>query len=167
MRKLVCAFAAVAMLTSLGCGGATETLFPVTGKVTLDGKPLEGATVTFNYVGEGVARKPSGITDENGVYELTYATTDGEPGKGAPAGEYWVSIRKSEKGDEEDADTEVNEADMAKQMEAMATETGVSESKSLIPEKYGTKSGSPWQKIVVAESKDGNTIETFELKMGE
>jgi hypothetical protein len=58
-------------------------LIPVSGHVRLDGKPLAGASVTF----QSDQVQIPGCTDENGRYEL-------QPG--AAAGEYRVTISKLE-----------------------------------------------------------------------
>lgn len=58
-------------LGSIGCGGADlPELGTVTGKVTLDGKPLAGVMVQFHPLSEG--RPGSGVTDKDGNYVLTY-----------------------------------------------------------------------------------------------
>ena len=62
------------IFTTAGCGTAKAT--KVEGVVTLDGKPLPGATVSFMPVGEG--RPASGRTDSDGSFRLTtFATDDG------------------------------------------------------------------------------------------
>ncbi|QDU35839.1 hypothetical protein Mal4_01210 [Maioricimonas rarisocia] len=95
------AAAACAMLLSLaavGCSGSSgdqwtegrpETV-PVTGVVTLNGEPLEGATVAFEP--QGGEHAAYGRTDEEGRFVLTTF----EDGDGAVAGGYVVSVRKSE-----------------------------------------------------------------------
>src|SRR2546423_1205426 len=61
-----------------GCG---RQFVPVEGTVTLDGKPLAGATVAF--VPEGPGQPASGFTDNEGVFRAgTLAKADGAaPGK--------------------------------------------------------------------------------------
>lgn len=75
-----------------GCfgGPAVPELAEVTGTVTLDAKPLPQASVTFLPVADGntESRPASGVTDENGRYELHYSTTQ----TGARPGAYQVSI---------------------------------------------------------------------------
>jgi hypothetical protein len=60
----------------------------VKGRVTLNGEPLEGATVEFQPRAEG-GSPSSGVTDAHGRYELMY--TFDTPG--AMPGEHVVSIR--------------------------------------------------------------------------
>ena len=73
-----------------GCGrrpqGYPETA-PVSGRVTLDGKPLAGATICFSPP-EG--RSSSATTDQAGWYELSYAGRV----KGAMPGRNRVTISK-------------------------------------------------------------------------
>ncbi len=69
---------------------------PVEGKVTLDGNPLAGATLTFHTFvkeTEKYATVCDGRTDELGRFKVTtYSRFDG-----APVGEYVVTVAKSEK----------------------------------------------------------------------
>ncbi len=82
--RLVCA--SVLLLPCIaGCFGRGPELAPVTGKVTLDGEPLEGAQVEFNPM-QG---NPSyGTTDGQGNYVLKY--TKDKPG--AVVGSHVVRI---------------------------------------------------------------------------
>ncbi len=80
------------VLVALGCGSSNSGLdtVPVSGTVTLDGSPVEGARVVFAPAGGGKAA--SGVTDASGRYKLT--TLD--PGDGALPGNYLVMISKTE-----------------------------------------------------------------------
>lgn len=75
----------------LGCGNQTPLdTVPVSGRVTLDGTPVEGANVVFAPTsGSGTAA--SGVTDANGRYQLTTSA----PNDGALAGGYAVMISKT------------------------------------------------------------------------
>ncbi len=72
----------------LGCGGGSDTpkVYPVKGTVKIDGKPVDGATLTFNPTN---GRPSVGVTDANGVYYLRYT----EKVDGALPGEHLVQIR--------------------------------------------------------------------------
>jgi hypothetical protein len=72
-----------------GCsGGDKPKLAPVTGLVTLDGQPVEGAAVMFVPTAGG--RPAQGLTDAQGHFELmTFKTGDG-----ALLGEHRVSVTK-------------------------------------------------------------------------
>lgn len=83
---------ALPILAMLGCTGAkSRDTVPVSGTVTLDGKPVEGAQVVFTPTGGGGAAA-SGKTDSSGVYRLTTR----EPNDGAKPGSYLVSVSKTE-----------------------------------------------------------------------
>ena len=70
------AFAMLIAVTFLGCGGGEgrPTTARVSGTVTLQGKPLEGATVHF--IGEKFAG--SGKTNAQGHYELVQGAVPGK-----------------------------------------------------------------------------------------
>jgi hypothetical protein len=68
-----------------GCGG--PTLHPVSGKITLDGKPVRAAAVMFKPVGYG--QTATAVTAADGTYQLA---TGGRPG--AASGSYEVTITK-------------------------------------------------------------------------
>ncbi|GAB6166712.1 hypothetical protein JCM19992_27120 [Thermostilla marina] len=80
----------------LGCGGSGDRpkTYPVEGTVTLNGKPVAGATVVFApVVGGGSESTPQaaqGKTDANGRYVLSTFET----GDGAMPGEYTVIVTK-------------------------------------------------------------------------
>jgi len=77
-------------LLTTGCG-SKDGLSRVKGKVTLNGQPLEGATVEFHPAGEGGAPS-AGVTDAKGRYELMYTFDT----SGVAPGEHVVSIRTAE-----------------------------------------------------------------------
>ena len=89
----ICSVIVAGLVTcAAGCGGPAGVpgVVKVSGTVTLDGTPVEGATVTFQP--EGDARAASGRTDANGVFQLTTLNS----GDGALPGNYKVSISKME-----------------------------------------------------------------------
>ena len=62
---------AILLAAAAGCGGK-YTPVPVSGVVTLDGKPVEGATVYFYAVGDEKEGRPAhGTTDKNGEFRLS------------------------------------------------------------------------------------------------
>ena len=79
-----------------GCGGSGRpSLTKVSGAVTLDGQPLEGAMVSFQFAGDekDKYKRPSmGTTDAQGKF--TVGTYDKEDG--LPVGKYKVAIQKRE-----------------------------------------------------------------------
>ncbi len=79
------------VLTAAGCAGK-YTPVQVSGVVTLDGKPVEGATVNFYAVGdEREGRMAFGTTDKAGAFQLS---TMGN-GDGALRRDYKVVIYKN------------------------------------------------------------------------
>ena len=77
----------VTLLMTLGCGGATDQpdLGDVSGTVTLDGKPLPDATITFQPAD---GRPSFGKTDSSGKYTLQYTVN----ASGAKIGKHSVII---------------------------------------------------------------------------
>lgn len=78
----------------LGCGkdDGRVKVYPVTGKVLVDGQPAEGVTVVFyptaaELKGPGMP-VPAGTTDGNGEFRLRSF----DPNDGAPEGEYKVTV---------------------------------------------------------------------------
>lgn len=78
----------VLILACVGCGAGRV---PVAGTVTLDGKPLVGATVALQRTdGESTERSYTAETDSEGKFQLR--TADGSA-EGAPPGSYHVFVR--------------------------------------------------------------------------
>jgi hypothetical protein len=79
-------------LLAAGCGGPYRTA-PVSGRVTLNGKPLAGAAVTFQPVAEQGNLNPGpgsgGFTDDDGRYTLRLT---GKDTPGAVVGKHKVRI---------------------------------------------------------------------------
>jgi hypothetical protein len=75
----------ILMALLIGCGKSNADIAPVSGLVTLDGRPLEFAIVTFQPEGKSPG---AGRTDSNGHYELLYKRGV----MGAPVGPNRVTI---------------------------------------------------------------------------
>ena len=73
-----------------GCGPATLPVVHVTGKVTFEGKPVEGASVTFSPM-DSEGRLASGLTDVQGEFLLL---TQGATKNGCLPGSYRVTVSK-------------------------------------------------------------------------
>jgi hypothetical protein len=82
IRNLSCLLLAILFA---GCAKSGTDVAPVSGRVTLDGQPLEFAILTFQPEGKSPA---SGRTDKDGHYELLYKRGV----MGAPVGKNKVSI---------------------------------------------------------------------------
>lgn len=88
------------VLSLVGCGGGAPAkplpdTVPVTGTITLDGKPLAFAAVTFVPGVQTKGIECTGLTDESGNYKLTQIRGK----EGAPPGEYKVVVRCPKTGD--------------------------------------------------------------------
>lgn len=112
----------------VGCGPDLPGTVPVTGTVTLDGAPVEGATVNF-LSAAGLAA--SGKTDAAGKFSLK-TTVGSQSAEGATLGRHQVAIVKTE------SDGQAMD-DPKKMMEDMANNPAVTSDfkvKNLIPAKY-------------------------------
>ena len=90
--------AAMALLSLAGCGSGGYKLAPVSGKVTLDNKPLTGASVAFQPESSG-REGPAGpgsaaVTDAEGKFVLQTAEEKRRPG--AVVGKHVVRITGSQ-----------------------------------------------------------------------
>ena len=90
------AILALALCVLPGCGGGgpdRPTMAPVSGTVTLDGKPLAGANIRF-FSEDQSAETATGVTDGEGKFQLTtYNTNDG-----AVPGAYKVAVSMIQSG---------------------------------------------------------------------
>ena len=85
----------LAMFGVAGCGSAPTDvpqvpLHPVTGTMTLDGKPIAGARLALHAIQGAKAQDitPTGVTDDNGQFQIsTYQPLDG-----APEGSWSVTV---------------------------------------------------------------------------
>jgi hypothetical protein len=94
-RKAVVVILPVALLLAdiPGCGTRKPGVLPVTGVVTLNGKPVANAAVMLMPSESRVSELPaSGITDQQGGFKLTTTNV----GPGAIPGNYGVTVIKKE-----------------------------------------------------------------------
>lgn len=79
----------IVVLLALGCSSGNVTVYPVKGKITLDGKPMVGGgTISLIPVGNQPGKTAGGEIAEDGTYQLmTY-----KPGDGSMTGEFRVVI---------------------------------------------------------------------------
>jgi hypothetical protein len=98
-------FLAVTLVFAFGCAGSVK-LAPVSGKVTMDGKPLVGATVSFTPIDEkdkkGIEAPLSSIGNTNDQGEFTLQTTTGQPGAVVGKHKVSISLLKEQAGDTDD-----------------------------------------------------------------
>lgn len=159
---------AIAGISIMGCSGSENIpTYKVSGVVTLDGKPVEGATVTFLDVDNGPYNAVA-LTGSDGRYELTTF----ENGDGAVEGSYNVMVTKYGKEEEvspyetggeaaptiEEGDAEAYEDAYGSAMEnAEATGWRPPKTWNDIPDKYAAAATSGLTYTVKPES-DGQTF---------
>lgn len=100
---LVMFFSGIAVFACVGCGAAPveetfaeyDDLHPVSGQIRYRGEPIPDATVrlhpTTRMADGKLVHPPSGLVREDGTFEIRTFRPEG-PGRGAPAGNYRVSI---------------------------------------------------------------------------
>jgi len=139
----------ILVVGTIGCGQGRPKTVPVSGTVTLDGQPVDGASVTF-YPASG-GRPAMGTTDAQGNFTLTTF----EKGDGAIPGTYNVTVTKVAAGEASpDEQSDTGEALMG------AEDT---EGKSLLPVKYSSVKTSG----LTVEVKAGMEPVTLALQSGE
>jgi hypothetical protein len=167
MQKSCCLLAILAL--SVGCTSATDSnrpkTYPASGTVTLNGSPVEGATVNF-YAMEGTGSS-IGVTDANGKYTLTTFTSN----DGAMAGQYKVSIVKYDGAPPPTATTlpagQLASGDIDVSSYAPPKESGAPSAaaaagpKNLIPAKYSSADTSGLRGMI---SEGGSNDNNFDLK---
>jgi hypothetical protein len=133
-------FVVIALGLVIGCDSGPDrpATFSVTGTVTLDGDPVEGAAV--NFIPTSGGKSAAGVTDASGKYSLTTFAS----GDGAVPGEYNVTIAKYEGADDAAEETGEGDAGMmsAEYDSGVGAEEGDDVSKSLLPEKYNDPNSS-------------------------
>lgn len=124
---LLCIPTILVVLT--GCSGSNlPATYPVTGTVTYNGKPVEGAAVTLVPSGEN-GRSAGGETNVEGKFSVkTYISPQDQP-EGAVSGEYTITVSKLEK-------RELPEG--MKPEEAIRVFRDMGPPKQLLPKQYGS-----------------------------
>lgn len=91
LRRLVRVVGLIVLVGAAAGCDARRLPVPVSGNVTLDGRPVEGATVTFHLLGDDKEGRPAtGQTDKTGTFRLRSGNEDG-----AQPGEYKVVVVKN------------------------------------------------------------------------
>jgi hypothetical protein len=118
-------------LTSGACGSSSKgpAVVPVSGVVTLDGKPLAGAQVTLIPQGATAGQAAMGRTDAAGVFEVV--TVDRQE-KGAAEGSYRVLISKKVNPDGTDFMPKPDDDPMLASYKEMLPEVYWDETKSML-----------------------------------
>jgi hypothetical protein len=80
-------------LAGCGAGDVGPATYPATGTVTYQGKPIEGATITFHAAKSGVTAMA--MTDSQGNFDVrTYFNTGRNEKPGMVEGDYEVTVTK-------------------------------------------------------------------------
>ncbi len=145
-------------LFSVGCGESGPAVEYVQGVVTLDGAPLEGATVFFSPKGSA-GKGAAGKTQSDGSFTLN--TQGAKPGAGTAVGDYSVTVSKVEMPeipniDEDDPRYGTPEQDRLQQEAENAKPTVI------VPEKYNNSETSPF----TAKVESGSNTFTFDISSG-
>ena len=133
-------------LVSLGCGQSGPAVQYVRGVITLDGAPLEGATVLFSPKSTG-GLGAAGKTQADGSFTLN--AQGAQPGAGTTIGDYAVTVSKIEMPefveiDEDDPRYGTPEQDRIQQ------EASNAKPKVIVPEKYNNSETSPFTAQIVS-----------------
>ncbi len=174
IRKFRISHLFVGCLVSLLLTGCSKSDRPATalasGKVTLEGVPVVGASVMFQPVAGG--RPGSGVTNGNGVYQIS---SYGQPNDGVAVGEHKVSVVKiagdgafslapAEAAKPTDAPTAAaNPTDSLSEIalpnEDEESEKAAPEIEYLVPQKYQNPENSGLKVTVPAEGSDQLNLE--------
>lgn len=156
---VVICFMLTVFLSGCGSSDGFAPPIPVTGKVTLAGKAVDGATVTF--LSKSGLRSASGNTDKDGNFKLTSVNTD----DGASPGEYVVTIGKQEAKGGGSASVDISSGDFGADYGARMGAAGSGNigkvMKEVLPAKFANAAESGLVRSVVKG--DQNNF-TFDLK---
>ena len=152
-RPALLCIAAAATLSVLGCGASGPATHAVTGTVTYQGSPVEGATVGFSPAA-GEVRSAVGVTDSQGKYQLTTFEQD----DGAMEGTYRVRVFKYDRDPvqvEMDLDG-VGQSDEMPDDYVPEAATEVAAPTNLLPQKFSNPATTPLEFTV---EKGDNTFD--------
>jgi len=166
-RSLFFVFAMAVLVHGVGCGPSVKLkTVPVSGTVTYNGQPIEGATVVLVPAVDGSGRPAGGDSGPNGKFTLQTSVGGTQMAPGAIPGEYKVTVSKlaaaggakqiydpnnPSKPPELTAPDEAKEKSKLEEMKAKAS----------LPEKYSDAATSG----LTASIKDSGSNElTFDLK---
>jgi hypothetical protein len=159
-NKLLSMFVgAILTLCLSGCGNG---LINVSGKVTLDGQPVNGAILMFSQT-DNPSIMATGTTDANGNYSLVTFRGGDKANKGATPGSYFVSIVKKEEDNPAQKDTSSMTIEEKINYELSLTGSDMRDAKFIyhVPQKYeiADKSG-----LTAEVPKTGSVVCDFVLK---
>ena len=146
-------------LFSVGCGQSGPAVENVQGIVTLDGTPLEGATVFFSPKGtSGISA--AGLTQSDGSFTLN--AKGAQPGAGTAVGDYSVTVSKVEMPEMPNI-TEDDPRYGTPEHDRLNQEASTAKPKVIVPEKYNNSETSPF----TAKVESGSNTFTFDVSSKE
>lgn len=161
MRPRLCVLLFCAAVPLASCNRApTVATYPISGKITLRGKALEGATVTFSNTNPD-APSAGATTDSQGNFRVSTYIGPQQVYSGAVAGDYAVVITKlssaaASSGSDrmskmQNASDEERQRIMQEQWQPIMdqAQTGSRKPKSEIPERYTNSMTTPLKVTVV------------------
>ena len=96
LRILAAMALGTAALICSSCGQGNKKVYPVEGKVLINGQPAKGACVFLHpSAGKDFTKgdQPRGVTGEDGAFHIgTYKTLDGAPSGQYTATVYWTPV---------------------------------------------------------------------------
>ena len=142
------------LLSVIGGCGDDDTVIPhtapVSGTITINGEPLEGAQVAFTSKLDNKSVKAArGLTDANGGYTLTTYLNPQNEVSGATPGEFRVTVKKTER---------PSAATVAEQFTGGNPAIVI---KNVVPDKYANAKSSPFTATV---TQDGENKFDFNLE---
>lgn len=150
----ICAI--VGILAVTGCSGKSHPpVAAVSGTVTYQGKPVDGAAVMF--VSSGQEKPATGTTDAEGHFKLTTFTAD----DGAMPGNYKVTISKTVTNDPMAGKSPEEISQTFASLKAQGKPIPKAETKYLVPQKYISSASTPESATV--KRGEENTF-NFDLK---
>ena len=142
----------------VGCGGGGPPPVPVSGKVLLNSKPVDGALVTFH--GKEGGKSASARTAADGTFKLTTNKTN----DGAVPGDYVITIAKQDVKGSGSSGVDISTGNFGEaygaQMGAAGRGKMASITKDLLPAKFGAPTTSGLTRTVAKG--DANEFE-FDL----
>ena len=134
------------VMSAFGCSQSSGPAVQyVHGLITLDGSPIEGATVSFSPKSPG-GIGASGMTQSDGTFTLNAQAA--KPGAGTTIGEYAVTVSKVEMPEFPNISTDDPRYGTPEQ-DRLEREWSKAKPKVIVPKKYNSPETSPLEESVV------------------
>jgi len=161
VRWLACG--ALIIVAVVGCGRQTGPRVQfVKGVVTLDGQPLEGATVSLTPIAGSTGLPAYGLTTAGGEFVLT-SSRGGAVRAGAVAGDYLVTVRKMQVVSEADIGVLISRQEYERQKQENAGLLGFQPEATVVPKAYGMAETSGLR-VTVKQGRNTGPEFSFDLR---